>query len=440
MHMSCVCKTAVTGRCHPCTVIDSGRAGSTDTQVSELGTSNSTAQTGILSAAAGAALCLKDSCRTLGRWLSLIRQLLIPCVFPGCRAYLLRLALLAPGLLVLAIAQLFNATGLLLDELLFRRYRQVRLRRPVFILGVPRSGTTHTHHLLSTNPRFTTVTLWEALLAPSISQRQILTRLARLDRRLGGGVAGVLARIERRLQKSLDSVHPTGLYAPEEDFLLLMSSLDCFLLVLAFPECDWLWHLARGDDVRHRQQARRAMRRYRRLLQRHVYFHGEHRQLLSKNASFAGLAQTLADEFRGSVFIVCERDAQIAVRSQLRSLADVRQQFFIDRVCPEFESNLLETLHFYYRNLDVLKQALPAQRCVSLPLWQLSQQPRQAMQSIHEQLSLGSSEALNEVVDALEESQPARPGTREPAQPTVPGGQGPFDRFQPWRHAPERRL
>ncbi len=381
-----------------------------------------------------------DSCRTLGRWLSLIRQLLKPCLFPGCRVYLLRWALLVPGLLVLAVVQMVNATGLLLDELLFRGYRQVKLRRPVFILGVPRSGTTHTHHLLSTNPRFTTVTLWEALLAPSITQRQILTRLARLDRGFGGFVAGVVGCIERRLQSSLDSVHPTGLYAPEEDFLLLMSSLDCFLLVLVFPECDWLWHLARGDDASHRKQARRVMQRYRRLLQRHVYFHGEHHQMLSKNASFAGLAQTLADEFPDSVFVVCERDAQIAVHSQLRSLADVRQRCFIDRVCPEFESNLLETLHFYYRNLDVLKQALPAQRCVSLPLWQLSQQPRQAMQSIHEQLSLGSSEALNEVLDALEASQPARPGTREPAQPTAPGGQGPFDRFQPWRHAPERRL
>ncbi len=385
-------------------------------------------------------LCLKACASSICRWGSLLRQLAFPGVFPGGKIHLMRCALGIPVLALLFAVQLLNAAGLLLDEILFRRYREVRLRRPVFILGVPRSGTTHTHHLLSSDPRYTTVQLWEALFAPSISQRHLLGWVARLDARCGGYLARFLVKLEQRLQSSLDSVHPTGLRSPEEDFLLLMSTLDCFLLVLAFPECHWLWQLAQADDKDDRQQARQVVKRYRRLLQRHVYFHGQHCQMLSKNASFAGLALSLAEAFPDSVFIVCERDAPMAVRSQLRSLADARRQLFTDSVCPDFERRLLDTLHFYYRNLDRLKQALPAERCASIALARLSREPRQAMQHIHEQLLLGSPDALDQALSALEAREPLRPGTIEPARQESPDAQARFDRFQAWRHAPENRL
>lgn len=390
--------------------------------------------------AAEMVLWLKSCGRTSWRWAILFRQLIVPQTFPGGKAYLLRCLLGLIALPLLAAIQLCNASGLLLDELLFRGYRQQRLRRPVFILGVPRSGTTHTHHVLSVDKRFTTVTLWEALFAPSVSQRYLVAGLACLDCRMGGPGARLLRMLERRLQGSLKEVHPTGLGSPEEDFLLLLSSLDCFLLVLAFPECDWLWQLAQGDRESHKRDTGRVMKRYRSLLQRHAHFHGSHLQLLSKNASFAGLGQTLAETFPDCVLIVCERDAVLAARSQLRSLAAVRQQLFTDRVCPDFEACLLDTLHGYYRNLDHLKRRLPSERWVSLPLWRLSRQPRQAMLSIYEQLSLGSIEPLEGVLCALEAAEPARPGTHEPSGKAVIATARPFERFEPWRHIPENRL
>ncbi len=351
-----------------------------------------------------------------------------------------RLLLGLPGLLLMLAVQLLNAAALLLDELFFRRYRKVALHRPVFILGVPRSGTTYTHHLLSSDTRFTTVRLWEALFAPSITQRQVLTRLARLDACLGGYMGRLLSSVEQRLQSSMDGIHPTGLHCPEEDFLLLMSSLDCFLLVLAFPDSHWLWNLAQGDRESDRNQTDMVMKRYRRLLQRHACFHGAQLQILSKNASFAGLAKGLADEFPDSVFIICERDAPLAVRSQLRSLSTARQQLSTDRVCPVFESRLLETLHFYYRNLDSLKELLPAERCASVALFELSRQPRQSMQKLLQQLSLASSSALDETLSTLESSDPVRPGTTESGQRQHGVEQALLERFQAWRHAPEKRL
>lgn len=405
--------------------------------MSELDESGNTAQAEGVSLAAGIARWLVRCCRGSGRWLALCRQLAFPASFPGWKVYLYRWALAVAGLPLLLIVQCLNVAGLLLDECLFGAYRQVRLHRPVFILGVPRSGTTHTHHLLSADRRFTTVTLWESVFAPSITQRHLLSGLARLDNYLGGLLARLVALLERQLQQSLSSVHPTGLQSPEEDFLLLMSSLDCFLLVLFFPECDWLWRLATGDEESHRQESARVVRRYRRLLQRHVFFHGRHLQMLSKNASFAGLAQTLTDEFPDSVLIICERDADIAVRSQLRSLAQVRRWFCTDGVCPDFESMLLDTLVHYYRNLDKVKQGMPVCRRVSVPLCDLSRRPRWVVQSIYLQLGLGTSEPLHAALRNLEMRDPLRPETCVSDNQTVDAR---FERFLPWRHVPENRL
>ncbi|MGB0184984.1 MAG: sulfotransferase, partial [Opitutales bacterium] len=63
--------------------------------------------------------------------------------------------LLAP--LLLAV-QVFHWLGLFLDELLFPNYRKVKIEAPVFITGIPRSGTTFVHRTLAHDSmQFTTV-------------------------------------------------------------------------------------------------------------------------------------------------------------------------------------------------------------------------------------------------------------------------------------------
>ncbi|MEM6704121.1 MAG: sulfotransferase, partial [Acidobacteriota bacterium] len=51
-------------------------------------------------------------------------------------------------LLIFVPLQCVHWLGFLLDELFYRGYRRVRIERPLFILGLPRSGTTHLHRTL----------------------------------------------------------------------------------------------------------------------------------------------------------------------------------------------------------------------------------------------------------------------------------------------------
>lgn len=372
--------------------------------------------------------------------MNLLRQVFFPSVFPGLYRYLSRLCLLLISLPVFALLQLTHGLALLVDEILFRDYRKVVVQHPVFILGVPRSGTTHTHQILAGDCRFTTVKLWECLFAPSVTERYLYACLARVDRGMGAPFNRILSELEGWLLERFNDIHPIGLQAPEEDFLLLTSRLDCFLLVLIFPECDWLWKLSRADSAKDTSQRTALLIRYRRLLQRHLYFHGEELQLLSKNASFAGLAHSLGAEFPDALFVICERDAQITVRSQFRSIKAICNALSVDKVFPAFEAELLNTLYFYYQNLQALQDSLPARQYVKVPLWRLSREPRSMINSIYTQLGLDSVKRLDIVLRTLEQGDAIKPATCNGRAGISTQDHPELARFASWRHAPENRL
>ena len=97
-----------------------------------------------------------------------------------------RLLLLVIGMPLFIFLQLIHWVGFLIDEICFSAYRKVEVKAPLFISGIPRSGTTFVHRTLATNrSAFCTVSTWEAILAPSITERKCIARLRSLDRRIG---------------------------------------------------------------------------------------------------------------------------------------------------------------------------------------------------------------------------------------------------------------
>jgi hypothetical protein len=163
---------------------------------------------------------------------------------------------------VFALAQGIHWLGFLLDELLFRDYRRVRIREPLFVLGVPRSGTTNLHAVLARDPQFTTFTTWECLFAPSVSQRLFWRTLGRLDAKLGAPLRRLLGVAEQRFFASLDDVHAMSLSSPEEDYFALMPVLSCFILVLAFPRAAHLWRMGSFDRDMPAAERRRLLAFY----------------------------------------------------------------------------------------------------------------------------------------------------------------------------------
>ncbi|MGD8339720.1 MAG: sulfotransferase [Gammaproteobacteria bacterium] len=334
--------------------------------------------------------------KTGARFLSLIYRIVVPTRNPGWLRYFWRLAVLTVLFPPFVLLQLIHWIGFTFDEILFRGYRRIQIRNPVFVVGVPRSGTTFLHRLLATDPGFATFSTWECLFAPSISERLIVRAVASADRWCGRPLRRLLDRAEALLLERSAGIHPTGLREPEEDYLCFLPVLCCFILILPFPSAPWVWGMAYFDRDLAPRDRQALLGWYRRCLQKHLYVHGEAKVLLSKNASFAGMVNGLVNEFAGARFVVCQRDAVAVIRSQLNSLEPSMRLFGIAANDPSFRRKLVDCLDFYYRNLDTLCASLPQSLLVRIALPDLSRNTRCAVELLYRQFGL----ALPAAVDA----------------------------------------
>lgn len=228
---------------------------------------------------------------------------------------------LAAALPPYAVLQLAHAGGFAADRLLFRAERQQPVAAPLFVLGIPRSGTTFLHRLLAEDSsRFTTMSAWEAVLAPSVSERRCWQAMGTIDATLGSPGRRLRDALIRLAAGDFDSVHPTGADDAEEDYLALLPLAGCFLAALAAPERPELWRLAALDRAPEGEREL-LLGGYRRILQKHCHASGHSRQLLSKNAAFASWTGALAESFPDARFILCIREPEDALASQLSAIA-----------------------------------------------------------------------------------------------------------------------
>jgi glycosyltransferase involved in cell wall biosynthesis len=304
---------------------------------------------------------------------------------------------------ILPLALLYYWIGLGVDEIVFRGYRRVAVRRPVFILGVPRSGTTALHEALAQDGQFTTQRTWECLLAPAISHRYLWRGLARLDRLAGNPLRRTAGWFNRRWLAGLTQAHPLALSAPEEDYLSLLPQLSAFILVVAFPDSARLWRLGRGDGALTEVEKARLMRAYHRSIQRHLYFHGSQRIYLAKNASHAVLAASLCQTFPDARFIACLRDPQQVVSSQLASLVPAMEALHGRIRRPALTRRMTRQLRFAYTHLlAVLPQKAP-QRSVFVPLGAQRHGLQATLTAIYPTLGLTLSPAFARTLAGLDE-------------------------------------
>lgn len=277
--------------------------------------------------------------------------------------------LLMLALPLFLLVQLINWCGLLLDEVFFPRWRDTPINKPLFVLGVPRSGTTFLHRVLADSDDFTTFRFWECLFAPSVTQRVLWSTLARLDRRLGGMAARLLERVQDRLMGGLDDIHVTRLKDAEEDYLALLPYLGAFILILPFPESRLGWQLATADRDMPAEERARLMAFYRAMICKHLYFHGDKKRLLSKNAAFAGLANSLAETFPDAAFIACLREPERALPSQLSSIREGALLFHSKPVWERvYLAHFLEVFPFFYANLHSAMTENASERHVFLSM------------------------------------------------------------------------
>ncbi len=296
----------------------------------------------------------------------------------------LLVALAWPGFVVL---QLLHWLGFVLDDVFFRRWRDAEVREPLFVLGPPRSGTTHLHQVLSQDPETTTFQLWECLFGVSVVGRRLALAFAQLDNKMGRPVVRLTNWLAGPINKRMADVHPLALTAPEEDFLVLLPAMQCFILVTVFPHADWLWQTARLDCLPDGDEQERLMQFYRVCVKKHVYVHGQDKRFLSKNASFSGSPQALMAAFPDARFFVCTRDPVATVPSQLSSVEPTLRLTGFDGVPVAVRERFVDLLVFYYQHLAAFKKRYP-DRVVELSNADLHQGLAESVKAAYRHLDL----------------------------------------------------
>lgn len=269
---------------------------------------------------------------------------------------------------VVVLTQVIHHIAFLIDDLLFSDYRQIVPRRPLFMVGIPRSGTTFLHRLLSDDTEsFTTLTTWEMVLAPSIVERKFFILLGKIDSALGGYGRRLVIKIEDRIFAPVRKIHHISLFAPEEDDIALYPIFASMFMLFPFPFPEEMAVHARFDVDMPADQRREIMSFYRACVQRHLYVHGQERRFLSKNPIFTAKIDTLVEFFPDCDILCNVRSPYQAIPSLLSFVSFTWRRFDNDMRGSEFYDMMLDIVAFWYRHPMACQKRLPPEQFDFVP-------------------------------------------------------------------------
>jgi hypothetical protein len=291
----------------------------------------------------------------IGSIIALYGWLFLNLFSQGTTGIVRNLVLMLLILPLFVLLQMVHWLGFLIDAIIFPGYRRTAIEKPVFVTGIPRSGTTFLHRTLAEDKRFTAITLWEALFAPSITERYLIKAFGFIFKPLSLFSKWVQTSFGRKMS----SIHQLGLSEAEEDFLLLLPIFSCFIQMVLVPQNPGVWKLAFFDTELSGWKKKIVMNFYRTMVKKHLYFHGRDLTYLSKNPSFTSMLPSLMVTFEDAHFVACYRSPEKTVPSQLSSLKPAFDLLHHDIQDAFFKEQILKMLHHYYQVLNNIKDTHP---------------------------------------------------------------------------------
>ena len=310
---------------------------------------------------------------------------------PQARAYYLAVLLVA-----VPIVSSFHAVCFALDYVLFPGLRKVEMKRPVFMVGHARSGTTLTHRLMSQDEgRFSSFVLYECYF-PSLLQKKLIRWGIDVDHRLlGGAIARRVRAWEEKRYGATRHMHEMGLTVPEEDDIVLYYAMASGFWITKMPYM--------GDlDFYHMNDWPASKRRryndfYRECVRRQLYLNGPEKTHLAKNPLWAGRVASLVDAFPDAMFVVNVRDPRDTIPSLLKLVRAGWKQLGWEearqRRCLQVLAG--QSWHSYRHPLETL-EAHPEVPAAVVDYRDLTSDPAAAIERVYQDLGLPMTDAFRE--------------------------------------------
>jgi hypothetical protein len=200
---------------------------------------------------------------------------------------------------------------LLLHDLLARHPEiyDVPIERPIFICGLPRTGSTHLHNLISSDTALRSLPYWESL-EPVLADDEVPPpgdddpRRGRTDAALGF-LDLAMPEFKRMHEMTVDHVH--------EEIQLLAIDFSSMLFETVAPMPSWCDHYLARDQ-------RPSYRYMKTILQAMQWLRGGSRWIL-KSPQHLEQFPALLDTFPDATFVVTHRDPVSVTASMVTMLA-----------------------------------------------------------------------------------------------------------------------
>ena len=263
---------------------------------------------------------------------------------------------------------LINRIFLFLDYILVPEFEKAKVKEPVFIMGVNRSGTTFFHKLLAKSNQFSTSKTWD-LIIPSLSLRKFLSILSYVLKYFK------IDQIERKSkghQVKLENIE-------EDEMLLFIHKLDSlwvsnhFIPWLKFDSKtkEFIKHVYR-DNSKNENRNIRSMLFCKDFFRRQAFLN-KNRPHLSKSNPFIFKIDSILRVFPDAKFVFLVRDPL----ETLPSYFSLQENVKFGNLLSDEEINLLRKETYaeiieWYKETEKVKLKLYKKQFMTLPYSQIT--------------------------------------------------------------------
>ena len=309
-----------------------------------------------------------------------------------------RISFLLLFYLVWPIGSLIHWLCFFLDDIFFPAYKKQPVEKPLFILGNLRSGSTFLHRLLSRDTEtFTSLTIWDIFLTPSVTQKKITQFVARLDNRLGGHLHRLLNEFDRGTLRKI-KIHHISFFQPEEDENILFHIWDTLWISFLFPFLDELPDYEHFDAAFTSERKRRIMAFYKSMLQRHLYATGK-KYFVAKNPAFSPKIETLVEFFPDARIIYLARNPLDMLPSTVSMINYGRRVFTDPQERWLYLEEIVDMTRYWYNYPLKYLDSHPSPRHLILKYDDLILRPEQTLRAFYEQFGYPDKPGLVDIVD-----------------------------------------
>jgi Sulfotransferase family len=261
------------------------------------------------------------------------------------------------------------------DHRLYPGISQQQIRAPLFIVGLPRSGTTLLHTLLAADPEHRAPLMWEVMTPSPPTGDHERQRILRAQRN---------CKCFNWLAPTFRHVHPIGAKLPQECVSLMTPSFMS-------DQFDTMYYVPSYRAWFFRQDLSPAYEYHRRFLQ-HLQFRQSARRWILKAPTHMSALPTLLSVYPDALFVQTHR-APLEAMASVSSLITILRSVFSNRVDPIVICR--EAIHYWSEALEQFLQQrdrLAANRVCDLDYVVIRRDPIAAIRHIYEHFAWSLSE------------------------------------------------